>query len=452
MKPRPAHLAACLILLVVGLAAWLFSRSGNADTPDAGERPSRSSAGRDSGDEAVTRAGTPRQRDARVEAPRYEHTAVHLDHFMVSNVEGYEVTLRAAVNLLMAAYKDACRQSRSAPLDLDFAFLESDARISFSIERTDFMAALKHIAALAGYEVERTGDRITFHDIATGPGAEAATLELDISDVVRIGEIGGRLGNPHTADLRANLRVLGIAVEAIEAAPAGGGFTIRNATPLVQKQIESLLATLQGPRQMIARTKLIHAAGELPLESPYLDTDEMAAWLRMAVDRSATITTLPSIMFRHGEESTVEIIKTDMGNNWTGTKIDLVAAPMGLAMVSRDTMRVRPEESPGVRQQHVGHASLLDGDSHVTVVGEHDGITTYRMLSMENVTATGHPWRRAADTADGGHAFAEAVAGQDGMVRSPYNGSIIDVRGIPSGTLVADPWFPMEERKYFRVP
>ncbi len=38
------------------------------------------------------------------------------------------------------------------------------------------------------------------------------------------------------------------------------------------------------------------------------------------------------------------------------------------------------------------------------------------------------------------------------MVISPFNGKPIDVKGIPSGTLVADPTYPLEDKKYFRVP
>jgi hypothetical protein len=48
--------------------------------------------------------------------------------------------------------------------------------------------------------------------------------------------------------------------------------------------------------------------------------------------------------------------------------------------------------------------------------------------------------------------FAEAVPGKPGFVRSPFDGKVIDVRGIPAGTLVADPNHPADEKHYFRVP
>ena len=34
--------------------------------------------------------------------------------------------------------------------------------------------------------------------------------------------------------------------------------------------------------------------------------------------------------------------------------------------------------------------------------------------------------------------------GKEGFVFSPYNKKVVDVRGIPSGTLVADPMFPAQ--------
>lgn len=48
--------------------------------------------------------------------------------------------------------------------------------------------------------------------------------------------------------------------------------------------------------------------------------------------------------------------------------------------------------------------------------------------------------------------FATKVPGKDGFVISPYNGKVVDVRDIPTGTLVQDPTYPAAEKKYFRVP
>jgi hypothetical protein len=50
------------------------------------------------------------------------------------------------------------------------------------------------------------------------------------------------------------------------------------------------------------------------------------------------------------------------------------------------------------------------------------------------------------------YAFANPVPGKEGFVFSPYNNKMVDVRDIPSGTLVQDPTYPASEKKYFRVP
>ncbi|MCX6864691.1 MAG: hypothetical protein NTV46_00480, partial [Verrucomicrobia bacterium] len=52
----------------------------------------------------------------------------------------------------------------------------------------------------------------------------------------------------------------------------------------------------------------------------------------------------------------------------------------------------------------------------------------------------------------GNYPVAATVDGRPGFVASPFNGKIIDVRDVPSGTLVADPTFPASEKKYFRIP
>ena len=56
------------------------------------------------------------------------------------------------------------------------------------------------------------------------------------------------------------------------------------------------------------------------------------------------------------------------------------------------------------------------------------------------------------DKPKGDYAFATPVPGKEGFVFSPYNNKLVDVRDIPSGTLVQDPTYPAAEKKYFRVP
>lgn len=65
----------------------------------------------------------------------------------------------------------------------------------------------------------------------------------------------------------------------------------------------------------------------------------------------------------------------------------------------------------------------------------------------EKTTTSEKPAQKKGD-----YAFANPVPGKDGFVFSPYNNKLVDVRDIPSGTLVQDPTYPASEKKYFRVP
>lgn len=61
------------------------------------------------------------------------------------------------------------------------------------------------------------------------------------------------------------------------------------------------------------------------------------------------------------------------------------------------------------------------------------------------------PEPQAVEIKDG-YPVATAVPNKAGFVFSPYNQQLIDVTSIPSGTLVMDPHYPSDEKKFFRVP
>lgn len=67
--------------------------------------------------------------------------------------------------------------------------------------------------------------------------------------------------------------------------------------------------------------------------------------------------------------------------------------------------------------------------------------------TSDTTTGTTTPTEKKRD-----YAFASKVPGKEGFVFSPYNNKIIDVRDMPSGTLVSDPTYPESEKKFFRVP
>jgi len=79
--------------------------------------------------------------------------------------------------------------------------------------------------------------------------------------------------------------------------------------------------------------------------------------------------------------------------------------------------------------------------------------TTPSSTTTSPVTKTTAPTTpKPAATTKPEYPYAAKVPGKDGFVFSPYNNKVVDVRDIPSGTLVQDPTFPAADKKYFRVP
>ncbi len=69
----------------------------------------------------------------------------------------------------------------------------------------------------------------------------------------------------------------------------------------------------------------------------------------------------------------------------------------------------------------------------------------------KNEEAEAAPEKEVMEFKDG-YPVATPVPDKAGYVYSPYNKSVVDVRDLPSGMLVADPNFPSDEKKFFRVP
>jgi hypothetical protein len=72
--------------------------------------------------------------------------------------------------------------------------------------------------------------------------------------------------------------------------------------------------------------------------------------------------------------------------------------------------------------------------------------------SMPEKTPTEKPKTGAAAAEKPNYKVANKIPGKDGFVFSPWNNKVVDVRDIPTGTLVQDPTYPASEKKYFRVP
>ena len=78
-----------------------------------------------------------------------------------------------------------------------------------------------------------------------------------------------------------------------------------------------------------------------------------------------------------------------------------------------------------------------------------------KKLSSQNASATtsASPKSQKSEKPNAvNYPVANRVPSNPNMVFSPYNNKPVDISCIPKGTLVADPTFPADQKKFFRVP
>lgn len=218
---------------------------------------------------------------------------------------------------------------------------------------------------------------------------------------------------------------------------------------MTQTELDRLEALVEGgtPVQLKVGVKVIRTPTALTLDPP---PDLVELLVELAGIPGVQVTTMPSITTRESQPATIEIVKEEEAG-WTGTKVDVDGERTGLAILTRDTVQYRPDDHPKPYLQDTRYSVLSDGVPEISLVGEKDDEFMYRVLTAELIDATGRPIRDGGGEG-GGQPVASPVPGSPGMVFSPFNNKVVDVRGLPPGTLVADPHYPAEEKKFFRVP
>lgn len=452
-KWRPRHpLTGVLVIVALLLAFWPRDKHVLEDGPTkSGANAERRTASAVVGDDGRGRRS--REAPARDRKPRVPHLPEQLGDFVLPLVEAREVSLPKAMATLMRAYKDACQRSRTIPLDLQFEFPEAaDQRISFSLERPGFEAALRHLAALAGCEVKRDGLRVRLSrfegDCCRFDGLDSAQLSQLAAGLDRLGIAHGRTQ-----------------AEVLEAAGMCTKSTFVVASVLDRlgglcSPIEALrLATYREcvrERQVAVKMKLIHSGEALDLEPGPIPAEKYQQLMRsLAQRKDVDLVTTPNFVTKETLPGEVEITRGDGKGRWTGIRLEVEPERIGLGWFSRENLQYRPDGHPEAHLQRSGWWFINDGSSDLALVGERDGRFTYRIITLEEIDASGAPVRgdrNHAESARSSPPIAAPVPGKAGFVFSPYNNRLIDVTDLPSGTLVADPTFPAAERKHFRVP
>lgn len=450
---KKQHLSAAIaILILLVLVVVFFPRDSAPEQQAADETRGRRAATTTTGKSDKSRK---RSDDATTDGQSLmEHQVADLSQFILPLVEGYDVTLKEAVKILMEAYKDTCRRSHTQPLALEFLLPDkAGAKLRFSIERGDFQAALAHLAALGGYTVKCDGLLVTFAAVDGSPLTNRETYRMKPGFQGRLKLQLQRQGISHDGSLGGMMVAAGL-VEPGCVVGLNPVMLQLDLTPAESLRIETWQAALPSSFLIKASVLLIHAEKPLDLDVSQYTSEQVRGLL--SSQPGVRLSSFPSATIRDGQEAIVES-GTGQPNAWSGMKFTIAAERGGLAFFAKDTTEYRPDDGKGPPVRVAGQAVLRDGEPQLSLVKSSDGDYLYRLLAMDLVDSTGRPARDLVGLDQGiaesaSYPVAAPNPGNPGTVVSPYSGQLIDVSGYPSGSLVRDPAFPVGDGKVFRVP
>lgn len=142
----------------------------------------------------------------------------------------------------------------------------------------------------------------------------------------------------------------------------------------------------------------------------------------------------------------------DEGANRKKTKKSSPSATAPAAPTKTETEKKAEEQKLKEMQKKEAatETTSADGASTTSADSAESSIKPTDKPSTSSTTSPADKPATAAKKTE--YSYASKVPGKEGFVFSPYNNKVVDVRDIPSGTLVQDPTYPAAEKKYFRVP
>lgn len=450
MKNPRVSLGLTFGVVLLSLALWIPRRGGGggADVGPPRERstaPARSLADSATGRSRPNAGGRTRELLA-------EHRVEDLARFVLPGpVEVRDLPLKEAVGVLMEAYKEACQASLSQPLKLQFVFPnDANQLIRFFISKGNFGGMLAHVAALAGYGIRMDGLTVGFEPVSEGGPRMEKSLPVPPRTLAELGRHLERLGTGHDGTPWGLLVAAGWVGDGGSVELGSDGNLHGKLTEAEFARLESWLGAQSAPVAHKVTAVLLHSEkplGELPAVSA---AGEMRGWLEaIATQPGVQVVTLPTALISEGNQGTIDLSRgTD--TDWVGSRVLVQTQRTGLKIGVNDTTEHRADVGGTGTVRATHHTLAGNGESAVAAVSKRTGQHLYRVLTVEEMPDEIH--QAVATGPGGGHPVGARVPGKEGFMFSPHNGKLIDVRGIPSGTLVADPTFPPSERKYIRVP
>jgi hypothetical protein len=454
-----ARICAASFLITVGLLLfWIRDQQKHASENSAASQTRTTQSADHASDAPLRRTSSARATSrAMPEGIVTTHEPEQLKDFFLIECSGHKVSIHKALKLLDEAYRDSCYYSLEKPLEIKYIVEgESDKLISFSIKGKKWTSALKYIAALAGMEVKHEGLEVRLVPIKVEDRKKSVVKipeslrETLLQELIDRDDWDTLIEKPDTATL---LRLHGLVGNARITDSVPSGFIMIKGTNLDTAALTALVRMEEEqPRQMLNHSRIITSPKALELPQGALTQEAAQTWLRDRMQQDGVQSmTAPSAFALSGKTATIEI-KEERGSDWTGMQFTYLTKPIGLKLSSEVLTEIRPVDQTRENQRSEERFVMYDGDTQIRAIGHDAGGYYYQMTSLKNVPQMGREEFARETVGQIEQPVANSVPGKPGFVFSPYTNQIIDVIDIPQGTLVADPNFPAQEKKFFRVP
>jgi hypothetical protein len=471
MKQRQKVMWSAVVLLA-GIAAWWWLRSAPLETGEAAlaasNPPSRSPRIED---ESGAVAASPSSPSPQARSRLTTHAPEQWNDFILPSVDITDLSLTDALAVVVKAYQEACLLSHERALKLEFTVTGAPEHpISCSLKGKSLTAVMNHLAALAGLKMRHEGLHMEFFRPSDSSDLTETNFRTDGGSRQQIKErqmLGAMLDSGESME---TLRKTGILRDISTKLVKSEDGSIRfRGTQSELARLQSWLSLESEPMVQLKFTNQQLVTKEpLDLPAQVLDDTQLRQLLKDASTGTGNhLTTAPSVTARDGQNATIEMIReTDQNgiSSWNGVRYSMSASRTGLKVVGKDQSEFRPAPGAASSSGWVGEADVVvyPGQHQIERVSARKGEYQYRIVGMTTMNEAGRPLNSDESVSPsppvsnpitpGEIPIAAAIPEAPGMVYSPFNQKVVDVRDIPSGTLVQDPSFPAADKKYFRVP
>lgn len=454
-----ARICAASFLITVGLLLfWIRDQQKRASENSAASQTRTTQSADHASDAPLRRTSSSRSKQRTApEGIVTTHEPEQLKDFFLIECSGHNVTIHKALKLLDEAYHDACFFSLEKPLEIKYLFEgQSDQLISFSIKGKKWTSALKYIAALAGMDVNHEGLEVRLAPIEVEERKKKSVVKIPeslretlLQELIDRGDWDTQAEKPDHTTL---LQLHGLIGNAKITDSVPSGFIMIKGTNLDTAALAALVRMEEEQPKMYVHSQIITSPSALELPQGTLTQEAALQWVQDIMQPNGTqLISAPGATTASGKTSVNEI-KEGEGNDWTGMEITSTTQPIGLKLSSEVLTEIRPVDQTRENQRSEERFVMYEGDTQIRAIGHDAGGYYYQMTSLKNVPQMGREEFARETVGQIEQPIANSVPGKPGFVFSPYTNQIIDVIDVPQGTLVADPNFPAQEKKFFRVP